>query len=79
MDQTFIQWVVTQAGLGGIAAFAIWQMGRIAAQNDKHMDLLITTIQANAESNAKLAMAVEQLQNVVGNCNLANQIARKQG
>lgn len=74
-----IQWLVGQAGVGGLAAFAlimlrqsyetrIRDLQQMLNESKATSDRLINALTENTESHTKLSSAVASLEHIVGNC-----------
>lgn len=72
MDSTFLQWLVGQAGVGGLAALALFLLDRsyrdalrrekeTIEQGREDRRQLITVLADNAKSNASLQATIENL------------------
>ena len=88
LDSNFIQWLVSQTGLAGIAGFALWQMGRTYDDREKHLidsqkhdretiDLLLATLRENTEAMTQLKATLEGVKEVVANCGLTQRYAAR--
>lgn len=71
MDPAFIQWIVSQTGMAGIAGFSLWLMNQRHVEHEKRLtelleeskqrnDLLINTIKGNTEALTKVSTVVER-------------------
>lgn len=78
MPNEMIQWLVGQAGISGLAAFALWIVREQSRERDKDRNILIKTLQSNTQVMTLLTSVVERYGDAVGDCELA-QNARRNG
>lgn len=71
MTPDFMQWIISQTGMAGIAAFSLWLMNQRHVEHEKRLTelleeskqrntLLIETIKGNTEALAKVSIVVER-------------------
>ena len=76
MDQQFIQWIVGQSGVAGVATLALWMLRQAYQDRDRShremierekqvSDTMIQALQEHTEAVAKNTAALEELQRVV--------------
>lgn len=65
MDTTFIQWLVGQTGVTGLAGFALWMLKNVYDDKVKRErdlnDTLLATIRDNTEALTALREAINNL------------------
>lgn len=65
MDTNFIQWLVGQTGVTGLAAFALWMLKNVYDDKLKRErdlnDTLLSTIKDNTEALTALREAINNL------------------
>lgn len=79
MDTQFSQWIVSQTGVAGIAALALWMVRQAYEENDRRQreavdrekqmsDKLVDVLQSHTVAVTKNTAALQELQRIVGHC-----------
>ena len=76
MPNEMIQWFIGQAGISGLAAFALWIVREQSRARDKDREILIQTLQSNTQAMTLLTSVVEKYGDAVDNCELAQNARR---
>lgn len=82
MESEFVQWLVGQTGVAGVAGLALVMLRQAYEDRDRRSkeaierekqisDTLVDVVQAHTRAVAKNTAALEELQRIVGSCTRA--------